>query len=228
MEKIPSIKNWLFISLTIFFLTSVNAQDSINKRDPSSLYLGIANDTYYGLYIYAIGYYPLKPKTSGVFYAISRSSQFGTGLSFMVTRNFSITPIVGMINGKSLSGGTDPVIAEGITPGFLSSYVSKRLYYDQGFIYYQYLRKKGPVANDYIWYWMTFGYYFSKRIVGGVHFEQLFLTYRTVGNSSNLYEYLSPYIQANFSKGSFLRFTPGFNLLGGSFVRVSMIFYFKE
>jgi hypothetical protein len=216
----------ILVTVTLFHLAE--AQDSLSKKNPSSLYLGIANDTYYGLYIYAIGYYPLSKKTNGVFYAISRSSQFGTGLNFMFTKIFSVTPICGMINGKSLSGGPDPVIAEGVTPGFLSSYLSKHIYYDQGFIYYQYLRKKGPVANNYIWYWVTVVYLFSKRITGGVHFEQLYLTHRTIGRSSNLYEYLAPYIQTNFAKGCFLRFSPGFNLLGGSFVRVTMVLSFIE
>lgn len=222
------MKIFLLIVGTVWLFHFAGAQDTLSKKDPSSLYLGIANDTYYGLYIYAIGYYPLGRKTSGVFYAISRSSQFGTGINLMLRKNFYFNPICGMINGKSLSGGAEPVIAEGVTPGFLSSYSGRHFYYDQGFIYYQYLRKKGPVANNYIWYWVTMGYFFSKRIGAGVHFEQLFLSHRTIGKSSNVYEYLAPYIQANFAKGSFLRFAPGFDLLGGSFVRVTMVLSFRE
>jgi hypothetical protein len=53
-------------------------------------------------------------------------------------------------NGKSLSGVTNAVLAEDIMPGFLSSYYGKRIYYDQGLLYYNALQQLGPV-NNYLW-----------------------------------------------------------------------------
>ncbi len=196
--------------------------DTLKTKQTSSLYVGLGSDTYYGTYFYGFGYYSLTPKTNLVVFAISRSSQVGLGIQFALKPNLFISPVIGLSNGKSLSGGANAVLAEGIIPGFLSSYYGSRIYYDQGLLYYNALQQLGPV-NNYLWYWATLGYNLSSKVTAGVHAEQLYNTYTTGGEASSLYFYLGPYAQANFKNGANIRFTTGFDFSATSFARISLL-----
>ncbi|MDB5257529.1 MAG: hypothetical protein JWM14_2224 [Chitinophagaceae bacterium] len=224
------MKSIYLLFVVLFFLSQKGYaafDDTLKTKQASSLYVGLGSDTYYGTYFYGFGYYGLNQKTSAVVFAISRSSTVGVGLQFALKPNLFISPVIGISNGKSLSGGTNAVLAEGIVPGFLSSYYGKRIYYDQGLLYYNVLQQLGPVSNNYLWYWVTSGYNFSSKVTVGVHAEQLYNSYTTGGEASSLYFYLGPYVQGNFKNGANMRFTTGFDFDAGSFARVSILFPLK-
>jgi hypothetical protein len=228
----------LYVLLIFLFPRDTFSQDS-TKTKPASVFLGLNQDNYYGLFGYAYGYYGLTKKTSVAFYSIARQSiQIGTGFRFKVRPGLSTTPVIGMSNGKTLSGGKSNVIGEGLILGLFTTYFSKKIFFDEAFFYYKDLRKEGPVTSDYLWYWLTLGYNVSKRLQTGVHYEQLYLSRRSDGKSGSQYQFAAPYIQVNFYKYSYLRFTAGYNFvknaegvlgsLGNNFIRLSMLYSFIE
>ncbi|MDB5274066.1 MAG: hypothetical protein JWO58_2433 [Chitinophagaceae bacterium] len=220
------MKSIYLLFAVLFFLSQKGYgafDDTLKTKKTSALYVGLGSDTYYGSYFYGFGYYGLTSKTNLLVFGISRSSTVGLGIQFALKPNLFVSPVIGISNGKSLSGGANAVLAEGIVPGFLSSYYGDRIYYDQGLLYYNVLQQLGPVSNNYLWYWVTAGYNISSKVTAGVHAEQLYNSYTTGGEASSLYFYLGPYAQANFKNGANMRFTTGFDFNAGSFARVSIL-----
>jgi hypothetical protein len=149
--------------------------------------------------------------------------QFGAGIKWAVHPRLFVMPTLELINGKSLSGGTVPVLAEGIVPGLLTTFYEKKIYFDETLLYYKNIRKEGPVTSDYLWYWLTLGYNISPKFSAGVHYEQLFLTRLTDGKSSNLFQAIGPYIQTNLWNNASVRITARYDFVNDEFIRAGII-----
>lgn len=214
-------KRLLTVCILYILHTTAHAQDT-TLVSRSSLFLGLGNDSYYGSYFYALGFYTLTAKTSVAAFALSRGFQAGAGFKFSPSESLMIVPLIGLSNGKALAGGDHPVLAEGVTPSLLFTYSTKRFILDEGSIYYKAIQKKGPVSSDYLWYWLTGGIKLSKKITAGIHYENLLLTRTTQGSATSIYRYIGPYLQADFLTYSHLRLTTGFEKNKPELIRLSL------
>jgi hypothetical protein len=219
--------SFLFLFLSLSYLNCYST-DSTEIKKPSTFNVGLSQDSYYGFTAYGIGFHPLKKKISLGYYIISRSMQFGAGISWAINPRLYVMPTLGLINGKSLSGGPNPVIAEGIVPGLLITYYGKKIYFDETFLYYKSSRKEGPVTSDYLWFWITLGYSISPKFSAGVHYEQLYLSRLTDGKSSNQFQAIGPYVQTNLKRNASVRVTAGYDFINDEFIRVGMMLHFTD
>jgi hypothetical protein len=210
----------LFTVILFICFIPVKGEDTAAVNKKSSLHLGIVQDNFYGLTIYAYGIHPVKEKLSLSYFIITRGTQFGIGPRFQLAKHLYLTPSIGLINGKGISGASHQLIGEGMVPSLSASYISNRITLESTSIYYKVLRKGGGVNKDFFWFWITAGYNLGKRYATGLQYEQLIRTRSSDGITGNEYRFIAPFIQAKFYKGSYFRFTAGYDTEIEEFIRV--------
>jgi hypothetical protein len=145
-------------------------------------------------------------------------NSFGLGFNAL-NGNAYINPSLGFTHGKFLSGGDESVAFEGIVPSLSLYFYPGNLDAEVYFSLYQNLRDEvsDPVNRttaDVIFYWLTPGFWVSKKVSIGVHYEGLYLRFGE-GDYESSYQWLGPYIKLR-TKGKYdFRFTAGANLKEG-------------
>ena len=144
----------------------------------------------------------------------------GFGIGFpALGGNMYINPAVGFTHGKFLSGGDESVSFEGIVPS-LSLYINPgKMDSEIYFSLYQHLRDEvaDPVNRstaDFLFYWITPGYWVHDKISVGVHYEALYLKFGESDFQSS-YQWLGPYIKFRIHEKYDFRFMAGPNLKEG-------------
>ena len=130
-----------------------------------------------------------------------------------------ISPSLGFTHGKFLSGGDQSVAFEGIVPS-LSVYLNPGSFDMEIFLsLYQHFRDKvsDPVNRstaDMLFYWLTPGFWVSRNVSIGIHYEGLFLKFGE-GSFDSSYQWLGPYIKLRTKSQYDFRFMAGPNLKEG-------------
>jgi hypothetical protein len=130
-----------------------------------------------------------------------------------------VSPSIGFIHGKFLSGGDESVAFEGIVPS-LSLYINPgSVDTEVYFSFYRHLRDEvtDPINRstaNMIFYWFTPGVWVSKSVSIGMHYEGLFLKFGT-GDFESSYQWLGPYIKLRTKNKYDFRFMAGPNLKEG-------------
>jgi hypothetical protein len=237
------LKEGLVLSIMLLALstTSLIAQDD----EKFSFDVSLNSDQFFGFYPFFQGAYSLSDKTDFTFYGILWSggtgggwgnwTEFGVGMNFEVAEGISVNPQIGILGGNLLSSGTagSGRFGDGIVPN-LTVNLGKTKTEGQIYAgYYAPLRNEAPTGGttlSYLHYWVNYGYKVSPFFSLGAHYEHLINTGGSnVESSSDVYQWLGPYIQ--FSKpsgGPFARFSFGTDLVDGndSFFKLTTGFSF--
>jgi hypothetical protein len=149
-------------------------------------------------------------------------NSFGLGFNAFNGKLY-VNPSLGFTHGKFLSGGDESVVFEGIVPS-LSLYINRgRMDSEVYFSLYQHLRDEvtDPVNRstaDFIFYWVTPGFWLSKSVSLGMHYEGLFLKFGG-GDYESSYQWLGPFIKLR-TRGKYdFRFIAGPNLKKGIYAQ---------
>lgn len=234
----------LFLIAFMFILNGVKAQ-TFEEDDSFTFTLGLTSDKFFGFAPSFSGAYSVNPKTDLTFYGIFWSggtggawgnwTEFGVGANFKVSEGFAINPNIGVTGGNLLSSGTDgePIFGDGIVPNFILSLNESQVEGEGYFGYYAPLRNTAPengTTLSYIHYWANLGYKVSSKFSFGAHYEQLINSGGSnVSESTNVYQWLGPYIQFSSPKHSiFARLSAGGDFVegGDSFFKMSTGFSF--
>ena len=230
------MKNLYFLTLVLLLAFQVNSQEETSSDTRPSRYgVTLIQENAFGFYpvIYGnIGLSKLDFTYYGVFWTnpsfgfpqTTFSSDLwlenGFGIGFNAFNgNMYINPALGFTHGKFLSGGDESVAFEGIVPS-LSLYMNPgkmdtEIYLSR----YQHLRDevKDPVNRstaDFLFYWITPGFWVHDKISVGVHYEALYLKFGESDFESS-YQWLGPYIKFRIQDKYDFRFMAGPNLKEG-------------
>ncbi|MFN4145004.1 MAG: DUF6733 family protein [Runella sp.] len=205
----------------------------------SSYSVSLNQDNFFGFYPTIAGSLNINKNLDWTFYSILWTTpsfgtggggglwtEFGTGVNFnTLNGKLKINPQIGFLNGKLLSNGAFPMLFEGVVPSLTANLGTDKLEGQFYLGYYTALRKgqvlsndasrrliDAPVQNNFLHWWANAGYKISSAISAGVHYEHL-RSNPSVGESSNVYKWAGPYIQASLSNGLALRFSGGSNVM---------------
>ncbi|MCB0668204.1 MAG: hypothetical protein KDC80_20400, partial [Saprospiraceae bacterium] len=134
-----------------------------------------------------------------------------------------INPSLGFTHGKFLSGGPESVAFEGVVPS-LAVYLNKGALDTEIYLsVYQHLRDEvvdhvNRSTADFLFYWLSPGFWLSKSFALGVHFEGLFLKFGE-GDLESSYQWLGPYIKLRSKSKYDFRFMAGPNLKEGFYAK---------
>lgn len=211
------------------------------EENRASYTISLNQDTFFGFYPMATGSYKANDTIDYTFYGIFWTTpsfgtggggglwtEFGGGINFKAfDGKLNINPQIGILNGRLLSAGDFAMAMEGFVQNitvnldtdkaeaefYLGSYLSARK--GQTLNAETNQLERVPVTNNFLHWWANGGYRFSKLISAGLHYEFLGFYPRGTGRppSSDLYRWLGPYVQANFSDSFSIRFTAGSNVL---------------
>ncbi|MCU0353867.1 MAG: hypothetical protein MUD08_09055 [Cytophagales bacterium] len=193
-------------------------------------------DSFFGFYPAISGAYQMSDKVEWTFYGIFWTTpsfgtggggglwtEFGTGVNLSLAEGkLKLNPQVGILNGRLLSNGDFPMFLEGVVPSLTANLSTDRLEGQLYAGYYAALRTgqrrrsdadptlvDAPSRNNFLHWWINAGYKVTPAFSFGGHFEHL-RSNPSEGESSNLYQWVGPYVQASIpSKGITVRFTGG-------------------
>ena len=234
MLKSPNLVIAVFILL--FQQTIFSQEATSDERRASTFGITLTMENAFGFYPVIYGTIGLNSKIDLTFYGVMWTNptfglpqstyssdlwlenSFGIGFNAF-NGNAYISPSIGFVHGKFLSGGEQSVAFEGIVPS-LSFYLYPGNF--DGEIYfslYQHLRDEvtdpdNRSTADLIFYWVTPGYWISKSFGVGVHYEGLFLKFGD-GDFESSYQWLGPYVKLRVNGKYDLRFAAGPNLKKG-------------
>ncbi|TXK47957.1 hypothetical protein FVR03_08810 [Pontibacter qinzhouensis] len=246
ITNIPKLVSLLFALLFVSTSTSVMAQSSSEDDDDFSFTVGLTSDQFFGFAPSFSGSYGLSSKVGLTFYGIMWSggtggawgnwTEFGVGANFNLADGISFNPSLGVTGGNLLSSGTagPAIFGDGIVPNMFLNLDKSNVEGEVYFGYYAPLRDKVPAEGgttlSYIHYWANLGYKVNPRFSFGGHFEHLINSGGSnVTSSSDVYQWVGPYIQFSSPKHSiFGRLSAGGDLVEGndSFFKVSTGFSF--
>ncbi|AQG79930.1 DUF6733 family protein [Spirosoma montaniterrae] len=231
------MKKFNYLPLVFFVVVSLSAQAQTPRKSNYSISLN--QDSFFGFYPTINGSLQLNSKTDWTFYGIFWTTpsfgtggggglwtEVGTGINVNTLNGaLKINPQIGFTNGKLLSNGAFPMFAEGLVPSLTANLNTKRLEGQYYLGYYAAIRKgqipspdqsqrliNAPSQNNFLHWWVNAGYKVSSVVSLGAHYEHL-RSNPSVGNSSNVYKWAGPYVQAALPNGLTLRFTGGSNVL---------------
>lgn len=243
-----------FVTLVSFGLASAVAQEARK----SSYTVSLNQDSFFGFYPTINGSYSLNKKVDWTFYGIFWTTpsfgtggggglwtEFGTGVNVSTFNGvLKLNPQIGVLNGKLLSNGSFPMFLEGVVPSITANLASSKLEGQYYLGYYAALRKgqvlttdrarlvDAPVQNNFLHWWVNAGYKISSTVSFGAHYEHL-RSNPSAGESSNVYKWAGPYVQASLPNGVALRLTGGWDVLDrpatdgtSSFYKMSASFSF--
>lgn len=223
------------ICLGLFLLMAGMGISQAQEQKPErkfSVNLSLNQDAFFGFYPTVNAAVSLNEKTDFTFYTILWTTpsfgtggggglwtEFGAGLNLRAAKGaLVISPSIGILNGKLLSNGEYSMPFEGIVPSVTANLGTKRFEGQFYLGYYAAMRKgkvkdgneyeDAAVQNNFLHYWINAGVKTGGPISLGVHFEHL-RSNPSVGASSDVYQWLGPYVQFMTPKGHGLRFTGG-------------------
>ncbi|MFC4873629.1 DUF6733 family protein [Negadavirga shengliensis] len=234
------------IALGLFLIVAVSPVFS-QTEDKFSFDITVNSDQFFGFYPFFAGSYEVSETSAFTFYGILWSggtggvqgaggggwgnwTEFGVGMNFDVADGLSINPQVGITGGNLLSSGTagPSIFGDGIVPNLTIGLDKARTEGEIYFGFYSPLRNKAPEGGttlSYIHYWANFGVKASDFFSIGLHYEQLTNAGGSnVTSSTDVYQWLGPYIQFSDPKGkAFARLSAGGDLVEGndSFFKVT-------
>lgn len=238
---------WLCLFAALSF-TTLQAQES----EKGSLTVSLNQDVFFGFYPAVFGSYELNDKLDLAFYGIfwttpnfgsglpqgggggSLWTEFGAGVSFDAGP-LTVTPQLGILNGKLLSNGEFGRFFDGIVPN-LTIDLNNDLF--EGQIYAGYYKSLTPglmtgddgslvdvnSTNDFIHYWANLGIAPTSFFSAGIHWEHLYFTPANINTdafaggtepvAADLYQWFGPYVQLSHPEGHSLRFLGGPQFVG--------------
>jgi hypothetical protein len=227
------MKKLLPLLVLLLFAAGVQAQeDSL-----SSFTLSLGQDSYFGFYVTGSGSYSLSKQASITFYtnywanpAFGTAStgtdfwtELGGGVSFSLCgQRLVVNPSLGFTYGKALSGGERGVLGDGIVPSLTATLSRSRAEINAGIVWFKALRKEGPVTVDYVWAWFAPGRKINQRVTAGIHLEEFYLSRMTAERPKHLYQWVGPYLQYNFPKGTFIKAAGGYDTINKSFIKLNI------
>ncbi|MCS7022730.1 MAG: hypothetical protein NZ703_13325 [Gemmataceae bacterium] len=220
-----------------------------SSEGPFSGAITLNQDSFFGFYPILSGSYSITDRIAFTFYGLFWTNpgfsptgtgtglwtEFGFGVNFSLFDGaVSVNPAIGYLNGSLLSGSSRATVFDGIVAQISFSHAGK---YTEGQLYgAYYIATSAPSNNNFVHWWVTGGVRpFADRtdwtqiFSTGFHFEQLYQTKAKVGDTSNIYTWLGPYVQITFPNSIFLRITTGWDLqdrVSSSFYKATMGFAF--
>lgn len=201
-------------------------QAQAQQEDRFSMNVTLNSDQFFGFYPFFSGGYSLSERMDLTFYGILWSggtgagwgnwTEFGMGLSFQASEAISITPQVGVLGGSLLSSGGEAggVLGDGLVPNLTVALGTDQLEGELYFGYYAPLREEGSTLA-FTHYWLNAGYKALPFLSFGGHWEHLILSGGSdVEESSDVYQWLGPYLQLSNPNGSsWARFSFGTDVM---------------
>lgn len=219
----------LFTNLVCVTLFTLHVKAQENEK--VNMTMSLNHDAFFGFNPMVAGSYSFSEKSAFTFYGIQWGAgtasawgnwtEFGLGFSQQIG-NLNLNPQLGFTKGSLLSSGAGErgIIGDGIVPNLTANYGSEKLEGQVYAGYYAALRNNTEVAgqatNNYVHYWVNFGYKATPWFSFGAHYENLYLSGGEAFNGENLeradgYIWVGPYVQ--FTKGNGgLRLSMGGNL----------------
>ncbi|RMG71507.1 MAG: hypothetical protein D6722_06715 [Bacteroidetes bacterium] len=254
------MKNFIYAMFVVFFAALAPSQ--VRAQETASFTVSLNQDVFFGFYPTVAGSYALSDQLDLSFYGIFWTTpsfgtggggglwtEFGAGVSFDAGP-LTITPQVGILNGKLLSNGEFGRFFDGVVPNLTVDLSQGRL---EGQLYFGYYKSITPgqmmspdtetlvpvsSTNDFIHYWANLGYGLSPVLSAGAHWEHLYFapanidaaafTPDTEPVAADLYRWVGPYVQLSHPDGHSLRFVAG-AVLGeadASFYKMTAAFSF--
>ena len=230
---------YIFITIVLLSLQTIAQEEASSDTRPATFGITLNMDNGFGFFPVIYGSLGLSSTLDLTFYgAMWTNPSFGFpqttfssdlwlensfGIGFNAFNGVYINPSLGFTHGKFLSGGDESVAFEGIVPS-LSLYINPgNMDTEVYFSLYQHLRDEvaDPVNRstaDFIFYWLTPGFWLSNKVSIGVHYEGLFLKFGE-GDFESSYQWLGPYIKLR-TKGKYdFRFMAGPNLKEGIYAQ---------
>lgn len=238
-------------ALVALCLVLISAPALAQDDSRFSMDVTLNSDTFFGFYPFFAGSYSVSSNVDFTFYGILWSggnnsagagggpwgnwTEFGVGIGLEPAEGLSISPQIGITGGNLLSSGTNgpSIFGDGIVPNLTIGLDKAKTEGEIYLGYYAPLRNEAPANGttlSYLHYWANFGVKASDFFSVGAHYEHLINTGGSnVSSSSDVYQWLGPYIQ--FSKptgGAFARLSFGTDLVAGSdsFFKVTTGFSF--
>lgn len=234
------MKNLIILCTFVLVSLQTDAQEISNDIRPSTFGITLNMENAFGFYPVMYGSLGLSSTLDLTFYGVMWTNpsfglpqttfssdlwiENGFGLGFnMFNGNAYVSPSLGFTHGKFLSGGDESVAFEGIAPNLSLYFYPGRMDTEVYFSFYQHFRDKvtDPVNRstaDVIFYWVTPGYWVSKNVSVGIHYEGVFLKFGE-GDFESAYHWLGPYIKFR-TKGKYdFRFMAGRNLKEGVYAQ---------
>lgn len=216
----------VFLTSTALGQASDSASTDKVMSDKLDMSITLNIDIFFGFYPFFSGSYALNDKTDFTFYGIhwgggtgagwGNWTEFGMGIGIEASNYVYINPQVGLLNGSLTSGLGTPVLAEGIVPNITVGLGDDKTEGEIYAGYYLGLDHGNPNTNNYLHYWVNYGYKFSKIVSAGLHYEHLRFTGGQGYASDAAYDYyqsVGPYLQFSKPDGSaFTRFSTGADL----------------
>jgi hypothetical protein len=189
--------------------------------------ISLNQDMFFGFYPTAAISYELSPGVALTSYGILWTrpgfgvddsggaglwTEFGAGAAFSaLDRRLRINPQIGMLSGKLLSGGSRPLVGEGIVPNATIDYSDNLIEAQLYFGYYIAVRE--PRQNDFVHYWANAGVKAAKFVSAGAHWEHLILARTRGGDAANIYQWIGPYVQFSLpTAAAAIRLSGGFDV----------------
>lgn len=199
--------------------------------------LSLGQDSYFGFYVTGAGSYSFSKKASVTFYTnywanpafgtASTGTDFwtevGGGINFTLWHEkLNVNPSLGFTYGKALSGGERGVLGDGIVPSVTAIFSNGHHEINAGIVWFKSLRQEGPVTIDYLWAWFAPGRKLNRRLTAGIHLEAFYLSRMTAESPGHLYQWVGPYLQYNFPKGTLIKAAGGYDTINKSFIKLNI------
>jgi hypothetical protein len=223
------MKKGLTLILLILFtkLNNINAQEEVTKQiDRFKLKAALNTDVFFGFNPSFAGSYKLKEKLDFTFYGIMWAggtgqawgnwTEFGVGFTFPISEGISVNPQIGLLNGSLTSGLGTPILGEGFVPNLTITLDKNKTEGEFYLGYYTGIDHGNTNTNNYLHYWLNYGYKFSGFFSSGIHYEHLRFTGGKNHSNDAAYDYyqaVGPYVQfSDPNGGSFTRFSTGLDI----------------
>ncbi len=205
---------------------------SEEPSDPFSGSITLNQDSFFGFYPILNGSYQINDQFALTFYGLfwtnpgfTPSGTGGQGLWTEVALGTSFTildealtvnPALGFLSGALLSGADRSHPFEGLVAQISFSHADK---YTEGQLFTAYyFATSAPSNNNFLHWWITGGVRpfadstnWTQIISVGAHFEQLYQTKAKVGDTSNIYTWIGPYVQFTLPNDVFIRVNAGWD-----------------
>ncbi len=218
----------IFTIMLTAFVTVIFAQEN-TADEKVSVGLNLNHDAFFGFNPMMTFGYELSDTAAFTAYGIQwgagtgsvwgQWTEFGIGYNKTVG-NFDFNPQLGFTMGSLLSSGAaqEGVIGDGIVPNLTVNFGSEKFEGQFYFGYYAALSdntEMGEATNNYVHYWLNFGYKVSEFFSFGAHYEELYLSGGSVNGGGDLdradgYQWIGPYVQLQKGNAG-LRFSFGAN-----------------
>lgn len=216
---------------------AVQAATPMGERRSESFTVVLNQDSFFGFYPTFNGLIPVGDNVDLSFYGILWTTsdfstnggggnlwtEFGIGANFHAMDGaLTIKPQIGILNGALLSGGaaggTGGNVFDGVVPNLTMNYSDDAFEAEFYGGYYAAARNRNTSGLDFLHTWINAGYKFTSNFSAGAHYEILSLTRNSNpgGGTTNIYQWVGPYVQFGLDNGFFARFTAGAEMGGGA------------